>query len=45
MIAAKHGIERFIKYYNYERPQQALGYKTPSELYLEKETFKREGQH
>jgi putative transposase len=36
MIAAKQGIERFIKYYNYERPHQALGYKTPSELYLEK---------
>jgi len=30
---ARKGIELFIEYYNYDRPHQALGYKTPSQLY------------
>ena len=32
--AARVGIGNFIKYYNEERPHQALGYKTPSEMYF-----------
>jgi site-specific DNA-cytosine methylase len=28
------GIKKFIEHYNYRRPHQALGYKTPSELFL-----------
>ena len=30
---ARKGIELFIEYYNYDRPHQALGYKTPAQLY------------
>ena len=33
---ARAGITDFIKYYNEERPHQALGYKTPFEVYSEK---------
>ncbi len=31
------GIEKFIKFYNYKRMHQSLNYKTPSELYNEKQ--------
>jgi len=31
---ARAGIAAFIKYYNEERPHQALNYKTPDEIYL-----------
>lgn len=31
---AKRGIAKFIKYYNEERPHQALQYKTPHEVYF-----------
>ena len=31
---ARAGIADFIKYYNEERPHQALGYKTPHEVYF-----------
>lgn len=30
---ARRGIEVFVKHYNYHRPHQALGYRTPSQLY------------
>jgi putative transposase len=30
---ARSGIDKFIKHYNYQRPHQALHYKTPSDLY------------
>lgn len=30
----RRGIEIFIKYYNEERPHQALNYKTPNEVYF-----------
>lgn len=33
MTEASTGIERFIKHYNYNRPHQALLYKTPYEIY------------
>ena len=35
---ARAGIEAFIKYYNEERPHQALNYKTPFEAYFERKT-------
>ena len=31
---AREGIADFIKYYNEERPHQALKYKTPHEVYF-----------
>ena len=31
----KDGIEQYIKFYNYDRQHQALGYKTPHEVYSE----------
>ena len=31
---AKQGIRQFIEHYNFARPHQALGYRTPSELYI-----------
>jgi putative transposase len=33
---AREGIAAFIKYYNEERPHQALNYKTPKEVYFER---------
>ena len=29
-------IGRYFEHYNYERPHQSLGYKTPSEMYFDK---------
>lgn len=34
LVSARQGIKAFIEHYNYHRPHQALGYKTPSELYF-----------
>lgn len=34
VVEAKAGIAAFIKYYNEERPHQALKYKTPYEVYF-----------
>ncbi len=34
---AKEGIDNYITLYNYERPHQSLQYKTPAEIYFEKE--------
>ena len=31
---AKDGISRYISFYNWERPHQSLGYKTPAEVYF-----------
>ena len=30
---AMHGIDRYFGFYNSERPHQALGYRTPAEVY------------
>lgn len=30
----KQGINKFINFYNYQRPHQALNYKTPSQIYF-----------
>ena len=30
---AKDSLRRYFDFYNYERPHQSLGYKTPSEVY------------
>lgn len=31
---ARQGIDRYLTFYNYERPHQALDYHTPAEVYL-----------
>jgi len=31
--AARDGIERYMRFYNYDRPHQALGYQTPAAFY------------
>jgi len=31
--AARHGLGRYLRFYNTERPHQALGYRTPAEVY------------
>lgn len=31
---ARIGIDKYLKYYNNERPHQSLGYKTPAEVYF-----------
>ena len=28
-----HGLDRYFNFFNYKRPHQALGYKTPAALY------------
>ena len=32
----RRGLERYFEYYNGERPHQALGYRTPAEVYQDK---------
>ena len=32
----KKGLRRYFEFYNGTRPHQALGYRTPVEMYLEK---------
>ena len=32
---ARQGLERYLEYYNGERPHQALGYRTPAEVYVD----------
>ena len=34
-------IDRFIKFYNYQRPHQALKYKTPSQVFYNDENRKK----
>lgn len=33
---ARTGIERYLRFYNQERPHQSLGYRTPAVLYLKR---------
>jgi len=33
VLEAKQGLRQYFKFYNYERPHQALGYRTPSAVY------------
>ncbi len=33
----KRGIDKFIHFYNYQRPHQSLNYKTPSQIYFQDE--------
>jgi putative transposase len=32
---ARQSLSRYFEYYNHERPHQALGYRTPAEVYHE----------
>ena len=32
---AKEGISRYMSFYNWDRPHQSLGYKTPAEVYFD----------
>ena len=34
---ARQSLGRYLEYYNHERPHQALGYRTPNEVYQDKE--------
>jgi len=34
LVEARTGIKTFIEHYNYNRPHQSLGYKTPAEVYF-----------
>ena len=38
---AKQGIGAYLDFYNRERPHQALGYRTPQEVYQEEHSGKR----
>ncbi len=38
---ARQGIDRYLTFYNYERPHQALDYCTPAEIYSQASTFSR----
>ena len=31
---ARLGLQRYLEFYNYQRPHQALSYKTPAEVYF-----------
>jgi len=31
--AARQGLAQYLEFYNEERPHQALGYRTPAEVY------------
>ena len=33
--AARHGLGQYLDFYNVERPHQALGYRTPAEVYFD----------
>lgn len=35
------GINKFIKFYNYQRPHQSLDYKTPSQIYFNDENKRK----
>ena len=34
---ARQGIRNYMDFYNNERPHQSLGYKTPAEVYFDRE--------
>ena len=34
------GMKKYFNFYNHERPHQALGYRTPASLYLQKKSLK-----
>lgn len=34
---ARHGLTRYFQFYDYERPHQALDYRTPAEVYFDRQ--------
>lgn len=40
---ARQGLSRYFEYYNHERPHQALGYRTPAEVYLDRFETQQKG--
>ena len=43
--AAREGLARYLAFYNGERPHQALGYRTPAEVYFAPEEVHRPAEH
>ena len=37
----RQGIDKFIKFYNYQRPHQSLKYKTPSQIYYNDDKMRK----
>lgn len=37
----KQGIDKFINFYNYQRPHQSLDYKTPSQIYHQNDNMRK----
>ena len=35
---AREGLKRYFEFYNNRRPHQALGYRTPAEVYQERKS-------
>ena len=42
---AREGIGAYLRFYNEERPHQALGYRTPREVFESRETLAGEAEH
>jgi putative transposase len=38
---SRQGIDKFIKFYNYQRPHQSLHYRTPSQIYFLKKNSRK----
>ena len=41
VIECKQALDKYFYFYNFDRPHQALGYKTPYDMYVDKQSKKR----